>query len=189
MRDWIVPVNRRYPLQQLMGALRSLFPSPLRRSSNSSDSHSDASSHAGSGQAAQATAAAATEAGQSAGSSTGGAEAESGRWLPPPALLSPEVPPAHAHVSSTAAAVTASSEGGSQSDRHPAGSSNGSGSGGGHATLLIEYTMLRGINDTKEDAHRLLQLLDGIAAKVSEYPTQLFFLEAAWLPRWMSLQA
>lgn len=33
--------------------------------------------------------------------------------------------------------------------------------------VLVEYTMLAGVNDTLQDAHRLVQLLQGIEAKVS----------------------
>jgi len=43
---------------------------------------------------------------------------------------------------------------------HPADVPNGS-------TVLIEYLMLRGINDTSADAARLLQLLKPIACKVN----------------------
>ena len=36
--------------------------------------------------------------------------------------------------------------------------------------ITFEYVMLQGVNDTKEDAHRLVQLLDGIPAKVNLIP-------------------
>lgn len=32
--------------------------------------------------------------------------------------------------------------------------------------VLLEYTMLSGVNDSLEDAQRLLQLLEGVEAKV-----------------------
>ena len=32
--------------------------------------------------------------------------------------------------------------------------------------MLVEYTMLSGVNDTLEDAQRLVQLLEGVEAKV-----------------------
>ncbi len=31
VRDWIVPTNRRYPLDQLLGALREAFPYDKRK--------------------------------------------------------------------------------------------------------------------------------------------------------------
>ena len=31
VRDWIVPTNRRYPLAQLLGALRAAFPYATRK--------------------------------------------------------------------------------------------------------------------------------------------------------------
>lgn len=34
--------------------------------------------------------------------------------------------------------------------------------------VLVEYTMLSGVNDTLEDASQLVKLLDGIEAKVSD---------------------
>jgi hypothetical protein len=40
-----------------------------------------------------------------------------------------------------------------------------SGNGAGRRVLL-EYTMLAGVNDSLEDAQRLLQLLEGVEAKV-----------------------
>jgi len=70
VRDWIVPVNRRYPIHELMASLRSLFPSQ---------------------------------------------------------------------------------DGAGSTRRH----------------VLIEYLMLRGINDTEDDARRLLELLEGIEAKIN----------------------
>ncbi|MCU0827213.1 MAG: 23S rRNA (adenine(2503)-C(2))-methyltransferase RlmN [Tabrizicola sp.] len=36
--------------------------------------------------------------------------------------------------------------------------------------ITFEYVMLDGVNDTKEDAHRLVKLLDGIPAKVNLIP-------------------
>jgi 23S rRNA (adenine2503-C2)-methyltransferase len=36
--------------------------------------------------------------------------------------------------------------------------------------ITFEYVMLQGVNDTKEDAHRLVQLLEGIPAKVNLIP-------------------
>ena len=36
--------------------------------------------------------------------------------------------------------------------------------------ITFEYVMLQGVNDTKEDAHRLVKLLDGIPAKVNLIP-------------------
>jgi 23S rRNA (adenine2503-C2)-methyltransferase len=36
--------------------------------------------------------------------------------------------------------------------------------------ITFEYVMLDGVNDTKEDAHRLVQLLEGIPAKVNLIP-------------------
>ena len=36
--------------------------------------------------------------------------------------------------------------------------------------ITFEYVMLDGVNDTKEDAHRLVKLLEGIPAKVNLIP-------------------
>jgi 23S rRNA (adenine2503-C2)-methyltransferase len=36
--------------------------------------------------------------------------------------------------------------------------------------ITFEYVMLQGVNDTKEDAHRLVELLKGIPAKVNLIP-------------------
>jgi len=43
---------------------------------------------------------------------------------------------------------------------YPAGNSLG-------RRVLVEYTMLAGVNDTLEDAARLVKLLEGVDAKVS----------------------
>ncbi len=48
------------------------------------------------------------------------------------------------------------------------GSAAGGGGGGGHRRhVLVEYLLLDGINDSVDDAARLLALLDGVAAKVN----------------------
>jgi 23S rRNA (adenine2503-C2)-methyltransferase len=36
--------------------------------------------------------------------------------------------------------------------------------------ITFEYVMLKGVNDSDEDAHRLVKLLDGIPAKVNLIP-------------------
>lgn len=38
----------------------------------------------------------------------------------------------------------------------------------GGRRVLVEYTMLAGVNDSLEDAARLLELLEGVEAKVGE---------------------
>lgn len=43
----------------------------------------------------------------------------------------------------------------------------GSGNSGGRR-VLVEYTMLAGVNDSLGDARRLLELLEGVEAKVGE---------------------
>ncbi|GLC36656.1 hypothetical protein PLESTM_000486100 [Pleodorina starrii] len=56
---------------------------------------------------------------------------------------------------------SASTSGGSSS------SSGGGGGGGGGRSLLVEYTMLHGINDTLEDAERLASMLSRVHCKVN----------------------
>ena len=38
---------------------------------------------------------------------------------------------------------------------------------GGDKSLFVEFVMLRGVNDTLEDAHRLVALLDPIQCKIN----------------------
>lgn len=57
---------------------------------------------------------------------------------------------------------------------YPAGNSLG-------RRVLVEYTMLAGVNDTLEDAARLVKLLEGVEAKVSAQAERLALLAAAAL--------
>lgn len=102
VRSWIVPTNRKYPLDELIGALRELYPLPQGKnkpiSSSSSDQQADSSSS-----------------------------------------CSSEADP-------------------SSSSRRAASSDD---------FVVIEYVLLKDVNDTDADAHRLLELLDDVYCMIN----------------------
>lgn len=116
VRSWIVPTNRKYPLDQLLGALRELYPLPAKRGDDDENASSSSSSS----------------------SSEGGSTASE----------------AVAHRSS-AAASSASSGAGRLSV------------GGSDDFVVIEYVLLKGVNDSEDDARRLLTLLSGVYCMIN----------------------
>lgn len=131
VRDWIVPVNRRYDLATLTAALEEMFPKEEEAAIGSLSSSDEAAAAAVSHEAAAAAAGSSSSLGAAADVSSG---PESERWLPPVEQLGSDAP-------------SSSSSGSSSSEAGKGSSKEG-------RSLLVEYTMLHGINDTLDDAHR-----------------------------------
>ncbi|KXZ47632.1 hypothetical protein GPECTOR_34g791 [Gonium pectorale] len=169
VRDWIVPVNRRYDLATLTAALEELFPKVVgeegqgqREEEEAADTGSDsgilqqpcAQPSSISAQRCDASEAPhdASESHQRADDAgTSSSAFNKSRWLPPLEPRPAERPSAEAESSSGGASTSGSSGGVGRGDR----------------SLLIEYTMLHGINDTLEDAERLAMMLSRVNCKVN----------------------
>jgi hypothetical protein len=133
VRDWIVPINKRYPLADLMATLRELYPLQQQQQQQQEEEEEvgstqvqairNAVSYEPSGKGATA-----------AGSVSGGG------------------------VSAVAGYVTTTAS--ARQGRRQRVAEGGTSSGAQQSTLLIAYTMLQGINDTAEDAHRCGTMTD-----------------------------
>jgi hypothetical protein len=175
VRDWIVPANRRYPLSELLGTLRELYPAPARKEpAQSPVSREQPLSHWGPDTAQPQTAPThhSTEQATTQLSSSRAAAAphtSPSQQVQQSQPLQPEAGQQQQQQHTNRDPVRRQrafqqqlqSQQGSQeqgSQQGPGtGSTRGVGPGLGspvHSTLLIQYTMLRGINDTPEDAHR-----------------------------------
>ncbi|KAK9807114.1 hypothetical protein WJX73_006752 [Symbiochloris irregularis] len=150
VRDWICPVNRRWPLASLLGALKELFPRvtfPSRPSTPSQSQQALSSaipdySHV----AAQSPAAVHSSAHPLSGEHERPSELPS---EPQEASCSSQTQPA-AQI-----ALQTSPYGPTRLKTHASGRN----------FVMFEYVMLAGVNDTAEDAHRLLLLTQGIECK------------------------
>ncbi|KAG2435216.1 hypothetical protein HXX76_007299 [Chlamydomonas incerta] len=146
VRDWIVPVNRRYDLATLTAALEEMFPKEEEAAAGVA-SADEAAAVAVSHEAAAAAAGASNSSSScSAAASSQPESQESERWLPPVEQLGGDAPSSSRGSSSNEAGKGSSKEG---------------------RSLLVEYTMLHGINDTLEDAHRLADMLRRVNCKVN----------------------
>ncbi|GIL50442.1 hypothetical protein Vafri_6565 [Volvox africanus] len=239
VRDWIVPVNRRYDLATLVAALEELFPKPdtsnkrqeeeqeqqeqqgghrlpcsqvpvqhgghhLVVRSSSLEQQPSLQSEPGFGNMAAGMASSAVPAATASAFEAGGTEemknlivvselaGTAGRWLPPlgptSQLVATTAAGADVHGGQQAGDGTAGNSHSSSNShssqegaagmrgttagattRHGCNSSRsaaGSGSSGGRS-LLVEYTMLHGINDTLDDAHRLVGMLSRVNCKIN----------------------
>ncbi|KAG2489539.1 hypothetical protein HYH03_011990 [Edaphochlamys debaryana] len=154
VRDWIVPVNRRYDLATLTAALEEIFPRKEGPRTPPAPTHApaDCAEPSASSPSASSTSA----------PSTSSAAGEPQRWLPPLERLAPAPSTSPSSPPSTSAA--ASSTPSTAAGPGPVG---GWEPGSGGRSLLVEYTMLYGVNDTQEDARRLASMLSRVNCKVN----------------------
>jgi hypothetical protein len=144
VRDWVVPVNRRYDLATLTATLEALFPRAAARAPRAPAADA-AAGHLAPAHG-HAAAPAASHSGRDAPSS--GAQAQA-RWLPP---VEPSPSPASAEATGQAGSSVAGAAAATPS--RGSGEPSTSGAHSQERTLLVEYTMLHGVNDTLEDAAR-----------------------------------
>lgn len=186
VRDWIVPVNRRYPLSQLMGLLRQLFPLSPQHTTQQQDSRSErdradagVQPQAGQEQGQGAVADHEPEAFCSSSSDGISSSTMDASHSHMQAVMKPQDGPGSSHPtasdsSSSHGSINGSSAGSSGTPDHVAptlataaptppafdpatglptsltpSSHTPRVAPSQHSTLLIEYTMLRGINDTQ----------------------------------------
>lgn len=139
VRSWIVPTNRKYPLDQLIGALRELYPLPQGKglkpnSSSSSEIRSqDSSSSIG------------------VGSQEDSSSSRSDLTLQQGSNSSSNESKLQEDSSSS------NSDSNSISDRSSASDD----------FVVIEYVLLKDVNDTDDDAYRLLELLADVYCMVN----------------------
>lgn len=139
VRDWIVPVNRKHDLAALSAALRDLFPKrPARAAPGAS-----ASAAAGDDDTDADGSPEAVTSSSGAGSATAAAEARN------------------------SGVPGSSAFGGADGASAPAPAPALAPVARGRRHLLIQYTMLAGVNDSLEDAVRLAELTKDIECKIN----------------------
>ena len=158
VRDWIAPVNRRWNLAQLMGTLRDKFPArqPLVADPPTGSCREPVGSYGEADMQSEAT----PRTVEAPGNDRGAPMSSSPSAALPAAILSSAaaVVPADAVSRDSTAEVSASAGAGAEDSTHVAMEGSGSSSSSSRRRfarfVLIEYVMLRGVNDTEADAFR-----------------------------------